>query len=71
MIKLSALIIANNEEKQLKQCIETVKFADEIVIILDKCKDNSNHDPLQLSWSGSKRHPFAMLHIISMCDSDE
>ena len=41
MIKLSALIIANNEEKQLKQCIETVKFADEIVIILDKCKDQS------------------------------
>ena len=41
MINLSALIIASNEEKQLKECIETVKFADEIVIVLDKCNDRS------------------------------
>ena len=41
MINLSVLIIANNEERQLKECIESVKFADEIVIILDKCTDKS------------------------------
>ena len=41
MINLSVLIIVCNEEKQLKECLETVKFADEIVIILDKCKDKS------------------------------
>ena len=41
MVNLSALIVVNNEEKQLQQCIETVKFVDEIVIILDKCTDNS------------------------------
>ena len=41
MINLSVLIIVNNEEKQLKACLETVKFADEIVVILDKCTDKS------------------------------
>ena len=41
MINLYVLIIVCNEEKQLKECLETVKFADEIVIILDKCKDKS------------------------------
>ena len=41
MINLSVLIIVHNEEKQLKACLETVKFADEIVVILDKCTDKS------------------------------
>ncbi len=41
MRDLSVLIVINNEEKQIKQCLETVKFADEIVLILDKCTDNS------------------------------
>ena len=41
MINLSVLIIVNNEEKQLKACLETVKFADEIVVILDRCTDKS------------------------------
>ena len=41
MINLSVLIIVHNEEKQLKACLETVKFADEIVVILDRCTDKS------------------------------
>ena len=41
IVNLSVLIVASNEEKQLKDCIETVKFADEIVIVLDKCTDKS------------------------------
>lgn len=41
MINLSVLVIVHNEEKQLKACLETVKFADEIVVILDKCSDKS------------------------------
>ena len=41
MNKLSALIIVHNEEKQLKDCLETISFADEIIVILDKCTDNS------------------------------
>jgi len=41
IVNLSVLIVVSNEEKQLKDCIETVKFADEIVIVLDKCTDKS------------------------------
>ena len=41
MVNLSALIVVNNEEKQLQECLQTVKFANEIVVILDKCTDKS------------------------------
>ncbi|MFL2678761.1 MAG: glycosyltransferase family 2 protein [Alphaproteobacteria bacterium] len=41
MINLSVLIIVHNEEKQLKDCLDTVSFADELVIVLDKCSDRS------------------------------
>ncbi len=42
MNKLSVLIIVNNEEKQLESCLKTINFADEIIVILDKCNDNSS-----------------------------
>ena len=41
MSLLSVLIVINNEEKQIEACLETVNFANEIVVILDKCNDNS------------------------------
>ena len=41
MKSLSALIVVHNEEKQLKKCLQTLKFANEIVVILDKCTDKS------------------------------
>ena len=41
MTSLSVLIVVNNEEKQLSECLRTISFADEIVIILDKCTDRS------------------------------
>ena len=40
-VVLSALISAHNEEHQLAECLECLKFADEIVILLDKCTDKS------------------------------
>lgn len=40
-IKLSAVISVHNEESQLAECLECLKFADEIVVILDKCTDRS------------------------------
>ncbi len=40
-IKLSALITVHNEESQLAECLETLSFADEIVVVLDKCTDSS------------------------------
>ena len=39
--KLSALVIARNEEKKLKSCLERLLFADEIIVVLDRTKDNS------------------------------
>ena len=39
--KLSALIIVHNEGKQLNECLKTISFADEIIVILDKCSDSS------------------------------
>ncbi len=38
---LSAVISVHNEERQLAACLETLDFADEIVVLLDKCSDGS------------------------------
>ncbi len=40
-IVLSALISVHNEEAQLADCLERLSFADEIVVVLDKCTDGS------------------------------
>ena len=39
--KLTAVISVHNEENQLAECLETLSFANEIVVILDKCTDKS------------------------------
>lgn len=38
---LSALVVAHDEEAQLAQCLERLKFADELVVVLDRCSDGS------------------------------
>lgn len=38
---LSAVISVRNEEAQLADCLERLSFADEIVVLLDKCTDGS------------------------------
>jgi glycosyltransferase involved in cell wall biosynthesis len=38
---LSALVVARNEERQLAECLETLRFADEIVVALDRSTDRS------------------------------
>ena len=38
---LTALVVAHNEEDNLAACLDTLKFADEIVVVLDKCTDGS------------------------------
>jgi glycosyltransferase involved in cell wall biosynthesis len=38
---LSALVVAHNEEAQLAECLERLRFADEIVVVLDRCTDRS------------------------------
>lgn len=39
--RLSALIVARNEEKRLAECLESVRFCDEIVVQLDRSTDRS------------------------------
>ncbi len=39
--RLSALVVARNEEAQLAQCLSRLTFADEIVVVLDRCEDRS------------------------------
>lgn len=38
---LSALVVARNEEAQLAECLACLAFADEIVVVLDRCEDRS------------------------------
>lgn len=38
---LSALVVVHNEEEQLALCLEGLKFADETVVVLDRCTDRS------------------------------
>lgn len=40
-MKLSALLIIHNEERELADCLDCLTFADEVVIVLDKCADGS------------------------------
>jgi glycosyltransferase involved in cell wall biosynthesis len=39
--RLSALVVARNEENQLADCLATLTFADEIIVVLDRCIDRS------------------------------
>lgn len=38
---LSALVVAHNEAHQLADCLECLRFADETVVVLDRCTDDS------------------------------
>lgn len=40
-IQLSALLVIHNEEERIRDCLERVKFCDEIVVVLDRCTDGS------------------------------
>jgi glycosyltransferase involved in cell wall biosynthesis len=40
-VKLSALVVAHNEESRLGACLDRLGFADEIVVVLDRCTDAS------------------------------
>ncbi|MGE4218476.1 MAG: glycosyltransferase family 2 protein [Alphaproteobacteria bacterium] len=46
---LSALVVAHNEEAQLADCLAALDFADEIVVVLDKCADGSKSVALRFT----------------------
>jgi glycosyltransferase involved in cell wall biosynthesis len=39
--RLSALVVARDEERQLAECLAGLGFADELVVVLDRCRDGS------------------------------
>jgi glycosyltransferase involved in cell wall biosynthesis len=39
--RLSALVVAHDEELNLPECLKALVFADEIVVVLDRCTDGS------------------------------
>ena len=39
--RLSGVVVAHNEERQLADCLACLGFADEIVVVLDRCRDRS------------------------------
>ena len=40
-MKVSVVVVAHNEEAQLDDCLNGLTWADELVIVLDKCTDGS------------------------------
>ncbi|WP_085591742.1 glycosyltransferase family 2 protein [Thalassospira sp. MCCC 1A01428] len=40
-VKLSAVIVAHNEEDRLASCLTHVAFVDEIIVVCDKCNDQT------------------------------
>ena len=40
-MKLSALVVAHDEQVRLAACLEKLAFADEIVVVCDKCTDST------------------------------
>jgi glycosyltransferase involved in cell wall biosynthesis len=41
MAALSAVLCAHNEEPVLERCLQRLSFADEVVVLLDRCTDGS------------------------------
>ncbi len=40
-MSLSALIVARNEQNNIKECLESLSFVDEIVVVLDRTNDDT------------------------------
>jgi len=62
---ISAVVVVHDEEAQLADCLTTLSFADELVIVLDRCRDRSKEIALEFTshtveggWEreGPRRH---------------
>ena len=80
---LSVLVVAHDEEGQLADCLACLGFADEVVVVLDRCRDRSRDIARQFTdrivegaWEreGPRRHAgidFCRGHWILEVDADE
>lgn len=39
--KLTGLVVAHNEEEMIEGCLKSLKFCDEIIVVLDNCTDDT------------------------------
>lgn len=71
---LSALVVAHDEALQLADCLERLAFCDELVVLLDRCSDNSEEVARSFTqhiesgaWpiEGDRRN-----HGIALCSGD-
>lgn len=46
-MSLSGLVVIHNEEMHLDACLATLSFCDEIIVVLDKCTDQSKNIALK------------------------
>jgi glycosyltransferase involved in cell wall biosynthesis len=62
---ISAVVVAHDEEAQLADCLKTLAFADELIVVLDRCNDRSEEVARQFTnrliqgaWEreGPRRH---------------
>jgi glycosyltransferase involved in cell wall biosynthesis len=49
MSKISAVIVAHNEERKIAECLQSLDFVDEIVVVLDKCTDRTKEIVLKFT----------------------
>ena len=49
MPKISAVIVAHNEEKKIAECLQSLDFVDEVVVVLDKCSDRTKEIVLKFT----------------------
>ena len=49
MKKISAVIVAHNEEKKIRDCLRSLAFVDEIIVVLDRCSDNTKEIALEFN----------------------
>ena len=63
--RLSAVVVVRDEERQLADCLSCLSFADEIIVVLDRCRDRSREIArsftdrlIEGSWEreGPRRH---------------
>jgi len=47
MKKISAVIVAHNEEKKIRDCLRSLDFVNEIIVVLDRCSDNTKEIALE------------------------
>jgi glycosyltransferase involved in cell wall biosynthesis len=81
--KISVLIIAGNEEKNIKDCLESVKWADDIIVVDSESKDRTvaisesyTENVFINKWSGfSAQRKFALSKVknkwVLSIDADE